>query len=331
MKNLFNYATKELSQDAFLMWLFENYDDSELGEIANALLGNFCNFQKDEKVHSLETVAQWCKIDITVWMTTTFNRKIVLCIEDKTFSNEHNQLSTYNAHIDGVSNHTKYKIFYKTSRLEDDEKERVKASGWRIVDIDEINAFWEKYQSCTNLIVSQYAQYVNKIAIAINNKSKPQESKTIADFLSWKSYFENIVIPVLKKDFGSSCHFGSWKAGQYPYVVLYIKKEGFGTRNIPYLEIRSRDCCNNKALARILCYGVSDEDLAKNQQKLIDNIKAIPEYECKGLVTSHKGKNIHPKQVGYSKTFENIETNEQFIGFTKKYIDLYLQAMQEWS
>ena len=41
MKNLFNYATKELSQDAFLMWLFENYDDSELGEIANALLGNF--------------------------------------------------------------------------------------------------------------------------------------------------------------------------------------------------------------------------------------------------------------------------------------------------
>ena len=26
MKNLFDYATKELSQDAFLRWLFENYD-----------------------------------------------------------------------------------------------------------------------------------------------------------------------------------------------------------------------------------------------------------------------------------------------------------------
>ncbi len=25
IKNLFNYATKELSQDAFLRWLFENY------------------------------------------------------------------------------------------------------------------------------------------------------------------------------------------------------------------------------------------------------------------------------------------------------------------
>ena len=26
MKNLFDYATKELSQDAFLRWLFENYN-----------------------------------------------------------------------------------------------------------------------------------------------------------------------------------------------------------------------------------------------------------------------------------------------------------------
>ena len=26
MKNLFERATKELSQDAFLLWLFENYD-----------------------------------------------------------------------------------------------------------------------------------------------------------------------------------------------------------------------------------------------------------------------------------------------------------------
>ena len=26
-KNLFTYATKELSQDAFLLWLFNNYDD----------------------------------------------------------------------------------------------------------------------------------------------------------------------------------------------------------------------------------------------------------------------------------------------------------------
>lgn len=29
MENLFNYATKELSQDAFLMWLMANYNCEE--------------------------------------------------------------------------------------------------------------------------------------------------------------------------------------------------------------------------------------------------------------------------------------------------------------
>lgn len=29
MENLFNYATKELSQDAFLMWLTANYNCEE--------------------------------------------------------------------------------------------------------------------------------------------------------------------------------------------------------------------------------------------------------------------------------------------------------------
>ena len=37
MKNLFDYATKELSQDAFLRWLFENHDceNEEVVEIEN--------------------------------------------------------------------------------------------------------------------------------------------------------------------------------------------------------------------------------------------------------------------------------------------------------
>lgn len=30
MKNIFDFATRELSQDAFLRWLLENYDDADL-------------------------------------------------------------------------------------------------------------------------------------------------------------------------------------------------------------------------------------------------------------------------------------------------------------
>ena len=43
MKNLFDYATKELSQDAFLRWLFENYncEDKDVCDASRELIMNF--------------------------------------------------------------------------------------------------------------------------------------------------------------------------------------------------------------------------------------------------------------------------------------------------
>lgn len=41
MKNLFEFATKELSQDAFLRWLIENYNDPNVGKCSKELLNKF--------------------------------------------------------------------------------------------------------------------------------------------------------------------------------------------------------------------------------------------------------------------------------------------------
>ena len=45
MKNLFSYATKELSQDAFLRWFLESYDDEEVGYI----VADFINYYPRRK------------------------------------------------------------------------------------------------------------------------------------------------------------------------------------------------------------------------------------------------------------------------------------------
>ena len=37
--NIFNYATKELTQDAFLMWLFDNYNKCDEPCVQKAALG----------------------------------------------------------------------------------------------------------------------------------------------------------------------------------------------------------------------------------------------------------------------------------------------------
>lgn len=102
-------------------------------------------------------------------------------------------------------------------------------------------------------------------------------------------------------------------------------------KRIQYLGIRSRDCNQNKFVARILCYGVSDEDLEKQQDKLIKNAQAFPnDFICKKLVKSHNGKKIFPKQIGYSINGLSAKNNKEFIALVEKYAQLYLQVLKDW-
>lgn len=56
--NIFKYATKELSQDAFIAWLCANYNDEKLGEISKkfiAFLANENDFFKNQRCTSEKT------------------------------------------------------------------------------------------------------------------------------------------------------------------------------------------------------------------------------------------------------------------------------------
>jgi transcription termination factor NusB len=69
MKSLFDYATKELSQDAFLRWLFENYnsENKEVNKVCEQLFNKFTKNELDfSKIANLTTTAQWKNIDISI-------------------------------------------------------------------------------------------------------------------------------------------------------------------------------------------------------------------------------------------------------------------------
>lgn len=330
MKNLFDYATKELTQDAFLRWLFENHDDAELGKPVYELLKEFCEFADDEKIKSLVSISQEHKIDLSFYIETT-TRRITLFIEDKTFSNEHRQLEKYDTHIERPQPNNIYKIFYKTNLISDVDEQGISQANnhnttkWVAFDINKIVSVFGKYSNSQNQILAQYAQYVKKISDCIHNTQKPKTNSTKSDLIEWQAYFNNTVIPNLHND---KCTYGVWKAGRFPYICLVITKKGYDKR-VPYLEIRSKDCYNDRFQARILCYDVLYEDLKAQQSSLIANIKDIKEWNCKGLVTKHNGKQIYPKQVGYS-DIENATNDNQFISLVEKYISLYLQTMIDW-
>lgn len=339
MKNIFDYATRELSQDAFLRWLFENFDDTELKYAAGDLLNEFCAIDIQD-IKDVNTTAQWCNIDISVWITLKDNSKAALFIEDKTYSEEHNQLDNYDNRISRCENEYAriYKIFYKTDIIRDEEKTRIDntkdTNKWRVYSIKEILPLFEKYIYSDNLILRQYAEHIVNVYRATQNTQIPERDGTHIDYLKWISYFEKTVIPQLS-EYQDKCKFFVTKAGQYPYVYMSIEKSGYD-KIVPKLEIRSRDClpaseqCHKRNInIRFLCYGMPETDVPR-QQALIEKIKQSDRFATKGMVQNRNGKEKYfPKQIGY---LDNVTVQDEyaFIQKIKEYVGYYLELMKDW-
>jgi PD-(D/E)XK nuclease superfamily len=101
--NLFNLATKELSQDAFIAWLLQwtspecQKYDALLSECAKRFAIELLSLQinpnqRPSEITTVEVERQWEKIDVCA----EINGKYLLIIEDKTFTGKHSdQLPRY--------------------------------------------------------------------------------------------------------------------------------------------------------------------------------------------------------------------------------------------
>lgn len=114
--NLFKYATSELSQDAFLCWLFEwakpEYQDldSALHETSISLIKELID-ENVEIIHTLDIKRQEHNADIVLYI----NDNYALIIEDKVHASEHgNQLERYAAHFAGKFHGRSSLIYLKT-------------------------------------------------------------------------------------------------------------------------------------------------------------------------------------------------------------------------
>lgn len=69
-ENIFSFAKKELTQDAFLMWLIANHDskDKDVSQMSKHLLSEFIKIRitNQTKIELVEILSQKWKIDILV-------------------------------------------------------------------------------------------------------------------------------------------------------------------------------------------------------------------------------------------------------------------------
>ncbi|MCF6267682.1 MAG: PD-(D/E)XK nuclease family protein [Desulfuromusa sp.] len=156
--NIFDFATGELSQDAFICWLLswiKCSPDSSEADAAREFLVSLYNSCRDEglapseyrdkvltpeDVESVEIVRQK-KHKIDVYLEVKFNsfdNSVPFIIEDKVWTSPHsNQLEAYKQKIKN-ENRSPFCVFYKTGFLYKDKDEAKAASAGYYI----INAKW---------------------------------------------------------------------------------------------------------------------------------------------------------------------------------------------
>lgn len=333
MKNIFNYATKELSQDAFLRWLFENFnceDNDSLKLASQFVLKTFCKIT-DEEIVDVITYSQWHKIDIFTVVKTN-KRNIALFIEDKVFSSEHNQLTKYNKTINnsyqnkglelnrlGCTESDIKRVYYKPLLIPDSELATIKEAGWEAYNIFNISYCFNRFSDTDCILLRQYIEHIKEIEKAVMTNEKPSSSEKGLDLIKWEAYFEFELLPRLNLD--TEKYNCSVFITSYNYTCLCIGKKIKSGEKLPYIELRSRDFKEDGFSVTLLCYGVDYKKCGDKIRKVDERIKTAPN---KLFIPKFRRGNT-PKQLG-----RTAKTDEDIVSFLKKCIEDYDFATCEW-
>lgn len=321
MKNLFDYATKELSQDAFLRWLFENYncENESIRSACRKLFDSFTDNKFDGKaITDLTTVAQWKNIDISIWFKIDGIQQLIV-IEDKTGSSIHDdQLVRYEKEIIGHNNFWRneenrkkyggelyieksgnvFKVFYKTDIIEEWATEYAKNSGWKTYDIYSIYDVFNGIDT-DNEVLGYYIDHIKKIHSAARREQPPSKWNLI----SWHSFF-NDYQPL-------DCVSDKKEINPYQKAYYYIKFFVKGhEKDLPCFAIQSRDfkfdknSDKNSVKVRVVLYNLTEQANARSIEMWQQSLKKH------GFSLNYRTDITKHKQIGAIE-ITDFEANEQ--------------------
>lgn len=230
MNNLFSFATKELSQDAFLCWtinwMCEVPKGTSFYDMGKSVLSLFLGehaFDEYEKVYVLR---QYKHIDVLVLFEHD-NQHYGLIIEDKTNTSEHsNQIQKYfeavisDAELN-INAENLYVAYVKTGILYDEDK-RVKAN---IVTLEQLLNVLQPYvESTQSQILSDYVEYLNIEFIKRISIAKLINAMEVA-------------LPLKTEDYDNGKPLLATYYGQYLFLDTVFKMRNIEKR----LDIRKSD------------------------------------------------------------------------------------------
>jgi hypothetical protein len=361
--NLFTYATKELSQDAFICWLLANHDNDELQEESYRFLDLLMN--KDFSVGDIKLMTikqQERKMDIVIDLWTSvskcYDSHYVLVVEDKTTSSAHEeQLANYNKIIDewnknepGFELRTK-KVFFKSNTLSpQDEKEILRANSntpikWKKLDLEDLHkGFFKDAKKRKSEIFNMYIDYFSKLYNDI--KFPPTIQPSSWNFNNWRRFFESFFKEEYEKKYpGSWCETSIYR-GMYPSLRVifplisdcefYANFEIIQRTNlVPYLHpgFRYEHHMNGEKTDRWVWSvdDIIDDEPFKNlsEKRLISLRKYVSENGGDLFIYSGKSRSFAriggDKHISYDgKTIEQLKTE------LRVWLDTFFDVLSEY-
>ena len=240
--NIFNYATSELSQDAFFCWLLEWANSIYDGEKMNRISMKFINFIFD--LAHFKPLTNVKKIHIKQQIRISNNRRIdfyaiinneyVILFEDKVFSGEHdNQLTAYKEYSEKHFTDKKIiSVYIKSDIVFSDERIFINDNGYLLIDIYTLIDLLEEID--INEVYNEYVIYLherkdNYVSFLTNTV----ETWTNENWFGFIHYLNNYL---------DGSQFGKhYKGDDTWWLILSMKednKECYGVE----LQINSRDC-----------------------------------------------------------------------------------------
>lgn len=196
--NIFDIATKELNQDAFITWLLQFADpkyqsvNKKLNACGKAFVSQLLNKQIssfEQQINKVEAGRQWENID--VWAEV--NDKYLIVIEDKTYSSHHsNQLARYKEKAEKWCEKNSYEnpicIYLKTGNESQSSLTDIVKQGFAIFSrLDFINLL-DEFKDIDNDIFIDFYERLKRI----EKSNYDFENKLIKDWNGndWQGFFQ---------------------------------------------------------------------------------------------------------------------------------------------
>lgn len=179
--NLFANAVKELSQDAFVVWLLQWADPKHksanpaLNELAQQFV-RLC--VQDEKLGDIVSVNAWRQQE-HIDVFAVVNETHVLVIENKLFTTDHSdQLERYQEYVrENYEGKEHSFIFLTLGNIENSHKLNIKSTGYSIIDRGVLLSLLKDHAS-SSPIVNDFYRYVGDIEAQTQAWNDPEMLKS---------------------------------------------------------------------------------------------------------------------------------------------------------